>query len=370
MDTNPSQHGARAVSRLTARQRQVLALVAEGRTNAEIGEALGIGFETAKMHVGDILARLGVDSREDAARLWRSQQTAGARLRRALGILPAVPARAAGFAVGLGAVAVAAAVVFALLRSDNRAEVPPAAPVATQTTAPSVELIGTRWDLVTIDGQQAVSYESAAYLLLRDEPWEDGFHGGGYSGCNGFGGEYSVEGRRIRFGGMFQHARGCGGLADNVEEPFISALHSGPLVLEQSGDRLALVTAQGMRLEFVARTDGDPARTLTLHRWALTNLDGRGEGAFRSIVFDFKANGKFSTTTACGELRGGYEHAGMEMRIVVDGETPANCAEPDKVFDAQLRAALSRTTTYLVDLTVLSLLDAEQGGVGLAIVEP
>ncbi|QXC63477.1 response regulator transcription factor [Aquihabitans sp. G128] len=52
---------------LTRREAEVLGLVAEGRTNGEIGEALYISTKTASVHVSNILAKLGVSSRTQAA---------------------------------------------------------------------------------------------------------------------------------------------------------------------------------------------------------------------------------------------------------------------------------------------------------------
>jgi DNA-binding CsgD family transcriptional regulator len=52
---------------LTARERAVLELVAEGRTNREIGETLFMAEKTASVHVSRILAKLGVRSRVEAA---------------------------------------------------------------------------------------------------------------------------------------------------------------------------------------------------------------------------------------------------------------------------------------------------------------
>ena len=52
---------------LSIREREVLALVAEGRTNREIGEALFISDKTASVHVTHILTKLGVSSRTEAA---------------------------------------------------------------------------------------------------------------------------------------------------------------------------------------------------------------------------------------------------------------------------------------------------------------
>jgi DNA-binding CsgD family transcriptional regulator/tetratricopeptide (TPR) repeat protein len=52
---------------LTRREAEVLALLAEGRTNRQIGQALFITEKTASLHVSHILAKLGVAGRGEAA---------------------------------------------------------------------------------------------------------------------------------------------------------------------------------------------------------------------------------------------------------------------------------------------------------------
>ena len=51
---------------LTARERDVLALLAEGLSNRAIAERLGIALDTAKFHVGRVIDKLDATGRTDA----------------------------------------------------------------------------------------------------------------------------------------------------------------------------------------------------------------------------------------------------------------------------------------------------------------
>jgi DNA-binding NarL/FixJ family response regulator len=59
---------------LTAREAEVLQLLQEGRTNAEIAHALSIGIETVRTHARNIYRKLGISSRRDLASLTRPAQ--------------------------------------------------------------------------------------------------------------------------------------------------------------------------------------------------------------------------------------------------------------------------------------------------------
>ena len=62
---------------LTSRERDVLALIAEGRTDRQIAEALFISPRTVAMHVSSILTKLGVPNRGGAAAVAHRHRLSG-----------------------------------------------------------------------------------------------------------------------------------------------------------------------------------------------------------------------------------------------------------------------------------------------------
>ncbi len=60
---------SRGIGALTGREREVLALLADGRSNREIARMLTVSEKTIKTHVSAILAKLGVADRTQAALL-------------------------------------------------------------------------------------------------------------------------------------------------------------------------------------------------------------------------------------------------------------------------------------------------------------
>ena len=69
-------NGDPEVARLTSREREVAALIAEGRTNRAIAEALVLSERTVDSHVRNVMAKLETNSRARIA-AWAVQHGVG-----------------------------------------------------------------------------------------------------------------------------------------------------------------------------------------------------------------------------------------------------------------------------------------------------
>lgn len=66
LPTTQAQHEDSALASLTARQRELLMLIAQGRDNAQIAAALGLSDKTVRNHITAIFSKLQVQSRAQA----------------------------------------------------------------------------------------------------------------------------------------------------------------------------------------------------------------------------------------------------------------------------------------------------------------
>ncbi|MBN9493557.1 helix-turn-helix transcriptional regulator [bacterium] len=139
MATAPASDALHEMDALTKRQREVLSLAAKGMTNPEIGDRLGISKDGAKWHIGEILMRLNVDTREEAVDLWKRYNGLPYRLHRVVrAVLGPLAVRWALGGVAAAAVTglAVALVVLATQDSDHpKAGVTP--PAATTAATPA-----------------------------------------------------------------------------------------------------------------------------------------------------------------------------------------------------------------------------------------
>lgn len=66
-EQDDTEHEQDALSQLTPREREILALIGEGLTNREIGGRIYLSEKTVKNHISRLLAKLGVERRIQAA---------------------------------------------------------------------------------------------------------------------------------------------------------------------------------------------------------------------------------------------------------------------------------------------------------------
>jgi DNA-binding CsgD family transcriptional regulator len=126
----------------TPRQRQVLDLIARGRSNTEIAEALGVSLAGAKWHVSEILSKLQADQREEAAEYWRRYNGLAPRFARVFrGAGGALTTKwvAGAAAAMIGATAAAIIIAIAITHEGNEA---PASTTPTARPASEVDSPG------------------------------------------------------------------------------------------------------------------------------------------------------------------------------------------------------------------------------------
>ncbi|GAA0518507.1 DNA-binding response regulator [Saccharopolyspora subtropica] len=75
-NVSDNEHEKQLVRALSARERQVLELLADGRSNADIGARLGLTEATVKSYVSTVLSKLGAQNRVQAALI--AQRVGGA----------------------------------------------------------------------------------------------------------------------------------------------------------------------------------------------------------------------------------------------------------------------------------------------------
>ena len=121
----------------TPRQRQVLDLLAQRRTNGEIATALGISLDGAKWHVSEVMTKLGTSSRDEAAEYWRAYNRMPLRFSRAMrALVAALSLRMA--LVAVGALVVVGVVVLAIFLVADLGADDGSQPAGSGTPSPTI----------------------------------------------------------------------------------------------------------------------------------------------------------------------------------------------------------------------------------------
>lgn len=150
----PLSYNTRTKHDLSDRQREVLGMIASGKTNREIAEALDITLDGAKFHVSEILRKLDVDSREEAAAWWKQNRSPRERMPGWI-VWP--------LATGLGGVA-AAGVIVLMIVVFNSSEDPATGPASVGPGPTPTEEVT---QFTILDWATFVKFDGVAYNAVE-----------------------------------------------------------------------------------------------------------------------------------------------------------------------------------------------------------
>jgi Tol biopolymer transport system component/DNA-binding CsgD family transcriptional regulator len=335
---------------LTPREQEVLALIREGLTNEQIGVRLGISEHGAKYHVAEILSKLGVSSRQEAAR-WAQPQRVAPGL---LGLLGRHAAVGALVVAGVGLIALVAGVLLMNERSggattgSNQAQQqeqhlppPPGVDDGPIRRIAYVDVKGDEADIWTMnpDGSDKVQ--------LTSEPGQE------------FGPQWSPDGRQILYGTRPSYDSNDGTIsvmyADGSNKRVVWD-DPGGAVWSPDGTRIVFDSAMlGNKNLFLLNLDGSGFKVLTNDNYI--NLSARWLPDGKSIVFmnGLGAN-LMNVDTGQRQLLPGVSRGGYPgpdgSHIVARSESPTESGITVSNFDGSVQMSL--TTESRVSAVALS----------------
>jgi heat shock protein HslJ len=234
--------------------------------------------------------------------------------------------------------------------SDETATNDRRARAAESVDSADADLDGTAWSLVTLDDRPAVSIGSD--VDPRPAPGIEfvNGHGGGFSGCNAYGGPYIQARTTVRFGFVVANQMGCGGEVGEQEEALFDLLHGGVRVVRR-GDALTL-SGNGHIAEFAPGSECiscgtiDPVdRDLSGTYWRIRSVDQESTPAFWSD--DSAASyvrfgpGTLAMTLGCKVYRGQYEQSPRALAIGGLASTEKSCADEADSLESRVAAILA-----------------------------
>lgn len=126
----------------TPRQREVLDRIVQGKGNQQIADELVISLDGAKWHMREILGKLGVDTREEAAEYWRRYNGLPSRFQRVFrGLAASSVAKVSAGVVGVAVLGAATLLALSLGGEGESGVVADETPAATSEPASTATVV-------------------------------------------------------------------------------------------------------------------------------------------------------------------------------------------------------------------------------------
>jgi heat shock protein HslJ len=254
-------------------------------------------------------------------------------------------------------------------------ETPAAAAPEAPAGGEASPLEGTTWALTSLDGSMGIDFDAIATPVTL--VFEDG-NAAGVSGCNNYAGGYTVDGMTLTFGMLISTMMMCEDDAMAVEQAYLAALQSGPVLFEIDGDMLLLTTSVGV-LTFVdaagtvqassqeAPAAGAPAAEgdslpLVGTTWTLVAMDESMGVAFDPAVVTvdatFEADGSVYGTAGCNRFTGSYSSDDGSITFGPVALTRMMCPAPMMDVERAVTAAVQGGVQYSISGNTLTMTTA------------
>jgi DNA-binding CsgD family transcriptional regulator/heat shock protein HslJ len=253
----------------TPRQRQVLDLIAQGRSNPEIAAALDVSLQGAKWHVSEILDKLDARSREEAADYWRRYNGLAPRFARVFrGIATAAALKWTAAAVAVTAVAVGGIAIVAVAASNGRDDT--GSPNADVSATPADDLLerlrANEWVLVDVAGVPARDDVQATFSLQPADSVPQGENISPKAGSAGFASAFlscntllagvDISGDRMTIVDGIRTLVGCA--AGDQEERYVDVLTKAERFAFDGDQLLIFAVGYDLPLRFDPRSAAVP----------------------------------------------------------------------------------------------------------------
>jgi heat shock protein HslJ len=242
----------------------------------------------------------------------------------------------------------AVALVVAACGSDSSTTSNPSTSTSDTTVNPAdpsdpVDLAGTRWvaDTLILGG-------AVVPIVPLAEPTidftEDGRGFGGTTGCNSYGGEYTVAGNTIQFGAMNQTEMACEEPLMRQERDVLTVLQSATAFTLQDGV-LTIGDITGSALQFIDRAVAFPDAELTSTQWVADTLlmgdtASSMDAANPVTLFIDSTASEATGSTGCNDYTASVEPSRTQLTFGQMSVTERGCVEAGVMETEQFVLAL------------------------------